>query len=226
MAFRKGKKSFKGKSKRSKVTNRKKRSQKVTVQRSNLVQSDAAFVKLPYFDSYAFSSSYNPSAQLWRANSLFDPDQSGVGHQPLGFDQYSAFYANYQVNGFSITLDIRNDAAVSIKGVLCFSDTDSSSNNVSQCSEMKYAYPFTIGPLTGQNNYRIKKFISMRKLHGLRRTENEENLQAAVGSNPADPGYCWVKFESMDGATNVKVFCIARIKYYARMFGPLNPAQS
>ncbi len=35
--------------------------------------------------------------QIMRLNSLFDPDSTGVGHQPLGFDQIAALYNRYRV---------------------------------------------------------------------------------------------------------------------------------
>jgi len=34
---------------------------------------------------------------VFRLNSLFDPDFTGVGHQPYGFDQLSGLYAKYKV---------------------------------------------------------------------------------------------------------------------------------
>jgi len=36
--------------------------------------------------------------QIYRANSLFDPDRTGVGHQPRGFDQLTPMYNRYRVN--------------------------------------------------------------------------------------------------------------------------------
>ncbi len=39
------------------------------------------------------------TGQLWRLNSLFDPNQTGIGHQPYGFDQLAAFYSRYLVRG-------------------------------------------------------------------------------------------------------------------------------
>lgn len=33
----------------------------------------------------------------YRLNSLYDPDMSGTGKQPLGFDQYSVLYSRYRV---------------------------------------------------------------------------------------------------------------------------------
>jgi len=37
------------------------------------------------------------SSQVYNLNSLFDPDRTGTGHQPYGFDQMSALYNRYRV---------------------------------------------------------------------------------------------------------------------------------
>jgi len=39
--------------------------------------------------------------QVFRANSAFDPDRTGVGHQPRGFDQLTPQYNRYRVNKLS-----------------------------------------------------------------------------------------------------------------------------
>lgn len=37
------------------------------------------------------------SSKVMRMNSIFDPDYTGVGHQPLGHDQWATYYDKYQV---------------------------------------------------------------------------------------------------------------------------------
>lgn len=37
------------------------------------------------------------SVYSFNSNSVYDPDQTGTGHQPLGFDQYAAQYNRYRV---------------------------------------------------------------------------------------------------------------------------------
>lgn len=41
---------------------------------------------------------------IFRANDMYDPDYSGTGHQPMGFDELSARYDHFQVLGSRITV--------------------------------------------------------------------------------------------------------------------------
>ena len=70
---------------------------------------DKSLVKLRYCQRCAI----NPAAgvtnsYLFRANSLFDPDLTGTGHQPLGFDEWAKFYRRYCVLGSKITVQAIN----------------------------------------------------------------------------------------------------------------------
>jgi hypothetical protein len=58
---------------------------------------------------YSTEFSLNPSAggvarQVFVANGLYDPDYSGVGHQPYSFDQIMALYNHYTVLKARITV--------------------------------------------------------------------------------------------------------------------------
>ncbi len=41
----------------------------------------------------------------FRANSLFDPDLTGTGHQPLSFDEWTSFYQRYKVHACKISIN-------------------------------------------------------------------------------------------------------------------------
>ncbi len=53
------------------------------------------------------------AAQQFSLNSLFDPDTTGVGHQPYGFDQFKAFYGYYRVDRCTVRLISSNVGASS-----------------------------------------------------------------------------------------------------------------
>lgn len=58
---------------------------------------------------YSQTVSMNPvmgltARNLFRANSIFDPDATGGGHQPYGHDTYETIYNHYNVRSATITV--------------------------------------------------------------------------------------------------------------------------
>lgn len=68
-------------------------------------------VKMPYVDMYTVnattSSTWTPYVSL-TMNSIFDPDFTSIGHQPLGHDQWKAMYKSYEVLGCKVTIEVVN----------------------------------------------------------------------------------------------------------------------
>lgn len=71
--------------------------------------------KLLYSDVYAITSTGgNLGSQKFKLNSLYDPDSTGVGHQPRYLDQLlstvasTAPYSRYRVWGIKVTVTARN----------------------------------------------------------------------------------------------------------------------
>jgi len=84
-------------------------------------------VNLKYAESFQLTSTYGATAAHdFRTNSAFDPNQSGVGHQPLGFDQWSGFYNHYIVLRSAMQVTFTSAAANTtgiIVGVYISDDT-------------------------------------------------------------------------------------------------------
>jgi len=56
------------------------------------------FVTFKYSDIYPFSlATVTGTNQVMNLNSIYDPDRTGTGHQPYGFDSLAALYARYRV---------------------------------------------------------------------------------------------------------------------------------
>lgn len=52
----------------------------------------------------------NVQTHYYSCNSLYDPDRSATGHQPLGFDQIMPLYDHYRVLGSKITVRASNNS--------------------------------------------------------------------------------------------------------------------
>lgn len=58
---------------------------------------DKNYARLRYVDTVAINSGVTIAEHRFSANGLFDPDETGTGHQPLLFDEYALLYNSYNV---------------------------------------------------------------------------------------------------------------------------------
>ncbi len=114
-------------SKRSRRKNRQKgNGQAATVQQGRSAQFDQRFrtplfpprfrKKLVYVDNdiSIASTAGLLSNYFYSANGLFDPNISGVGHQPMGFDQMMLMYNHYTVVRSKVTVNFVNMSAAGV----------------------------------------------------------------------------------------------------------------
>lgn len=74
---------------------------------------DSFVTTLEYSDIVQVSSSISRANYAFVGNSLYDPDSSGTGHQPLYFDQNMQVYTKYKVLSAKVTVrPLGNSAAV------------------------------------------------------------------------------------------------------------------
>lgn len=64
-------------------------------------------VKLPYTEAaLTFSGAATPQEYVFNGNNLFDPNRTGTGHQPLGYDQIKSMYNRYYVSACKIRVEL------------------------------------------------------------------------------------------------------------------------
>lgn len=69
----------------------------------------ALFTKLKYASTVNLSAGVGGVTQapwIFKLNGLFDPDTTGVGHQPYGFDQFFPIYSHYTCFGASVQITV------------------------------------------------------------------------------------------------------------------------
>lgn len=108
-----------------------------------------------------------PNGHIFRINNLFDLDATGVGHQPIAFDQMALLYKKYRVTGAKITIRAENTATVPMLMVLHQRRDGTAVPDVGQLIENGNCKYTTLAPtLTPGSMKTITHYFSAKKFFG------------------------------------------------------------
>lgn len=146
--------------------------------------------------------------QVFRANSMYDPDLTGTGHQPMGRDEMSALYGHYCVDSARISVSAMPFGSTNYPAAygLILDDDGTVANDAHQIIEQangKY--------VVFQNNYLASKaqsqmtatFDAKRFFHLDSSRDVKYEIGAQVGSNPADGAYFVLWVGPLDGSSDL-----------------------
>lgn len=103
--------------------------------------------KLRYCDQLTqTSTSGSVVSYVFAANGIFDPDVSGVGHQPMYRDNYAALYDQYVVIGSKITVTATNMGTTSMTFGINGDDDSAGSATISTKMEQNNSSWIQLGP--------------------------------------------------------------------------------
>lgn len=139
-------------------------------------------------------------SQLFRANSLFDPDYTNTGHQPTYFDQLSLIYGRYYVKACRMRVMFVNTSAT-IPLMFSVSASDQSLaglSNLDAVAEAPYSWTGIVSSISSTSRVIETPMIATSKIMGQVSTEPDDNMYAAVGANPADVWWFEIFCQSID----------------------------
>ncbi len=146
-------------------------------------------VTLPYVQRFAISVvSGAVNFQQFRVNSAYDPDYTGTGHQPLGFDQWAQFYNHYVVESVNWQVEMLPYAGTFPETMECgvyLSDDITVSSDPQTLAEQ--GAQVLLRPKTATGPAIFSGKIDLRRFFN--RTgdiANDGSLRAAVTANPAE----------------------------------------
>lgn len=173
---------------------------------------------LRYVDDYTLTSTTGSLAsQQWIVNSLYDPDYTGVGHQPRFFDQLCASagpYQKYRVLGGRVTIQFRGDNGTA---------ADSMSAGFSDLVTLPAA-SYQTGELPGWRTVLVPKvYAPAEKLMFAFRVSDIENVSPSAvqtedgftgtyGASPTNPAYFSVIYQN-DGGVTSTVYILATLEF-------------
>lgn len=180
---------------------------------------DEKMVKLVYSDFRTMTAASNQCEYVYRLNSLFDPDQSGVGGQPDGFDQWKTLYATYRV--VAVEYEVEAVVAADILGMLACAPTNAASTIASaeEVAGLRHAKSGIFASAGGKVALRNRLHISQAAGASEVAVMGDDTFGAGVGANPGTVVYLFIAAET-SGATSTVYFRV-KITYYARLQFPI-----
>lgn len=150
--------------------------------------------KLTYcetFNLYSGTAGVFGTVQKMNLNSLFDPNNSGGGHQPYGYDQVSPLWAKYRVNAVYVYIEFSNpDTDGTVAGVMVQPSTGVGSLagiSADLIREQSTSWVSSAISQSGEQLRKFKQYINISKLEGLTKAQysGNPNYSALVSTNPS-----------------------------------------
>lgn len=198
--------------------------------------ADKQMVKLNYVETISLDPGAGLAADyVFSANGMYDPNISGIGHQPLGFDQWMTFYDHYTVVGSKISVTLHSSGDTNIasnSGYIGLLLMDSSTSQTGTSHDYLIEQGKTSYKPYGESSSSggiVKLFRKMgtKKFFGRKNVMDNSDLRGSASANPAEQNYwhLWVSPINLS-YDPVAVYITVKITYTAILTEPKVLAQS
>lgn len=164
---------------------------------------------------------------VFRLNSLYDPDYTNVGHQPRGFDNFAAMYSNYIVLGAKVEVFAQN-LTPGTQSIVYIYPHESTSYAITSVEGMLETPSVTHCQFTSEKPCKFVRYLSCAKVACLSPSayRGDVDNRAGVGANPSKDLRFDVGFININETTSTGHSVRVLITYYAEFFAPKLLAQS
>lgn len=167
---------------------------------------------------------------VFRLNSLFDPDQTGVGHQPLGSDQWASLYDVYTVLGAKITVTFSNRTTGTVPaliGILIDRDTTLSDTDAHSLVEKTRGKGWACLPINTNTQKTLTSYYSTKKTFGITDVLDDHQFSAGWSASPTNGAFASIICQSCDlSSTTGSIDALVRIEYVVALTSPKDISQS
>lgn len=185
--------------------------------------------KLRYVEHISLQSILgNIATYVFSANDLYDPNHTGTGHQPMGFDQWATLFNHYTVLGSRCSVKAAfkaNNVSASMVGMYLTDGKIAPYTDSDQFQEARKGQTRLLS--SGQSQaVRISQNYSAKRFHNVKDVkDNISRLGAAVSTSPAEEAFFNIWCQTKDGATKNFTF-IVEIDYIVSFSEPKDLTQS
>lgn len=174
------------------------------------------------------SSSNQPGTYILVGNGMYDPDSTGTGHQPRGFDQLMAFYDHYVVTGVSLKAQFFNtSSSVASIAFVCPRDSYTASANFTDYGESSLTRTVQLGVEgTSASTKTIVYDLDVGRFLGRRDPLSDPELKGSTAANPTENVFFHIGAITPDLFTASAVLLTATLTFNCVLIEPKMVAAS
>ncbi len=153
------------------------------------------------------------ATNVFRVNSVFDPDYTGVGTSVAGYSQLAALYGRYRVLGAKFEIAWTTTGSTTWTGFVCANPVNTVGTSLPQILAQRFVWFKSAGASTGSATISHSGSVSIAKTYGVPevQVETEDDYAGLVGGNPNNQVFLHVGAYGDGGATGL--FAHVRIVY-------------
>lgn len=181
-----------------------------------------------YGTSFALSSGAgSPGGYVFSANGIFDPDITGTGGQPMGFDQMMLFYNHYTVVRSRISVVVKCTsasgavAAIQLAGTSTLLTTHERINETGRAA-MQWLQKSDV---TG-SSCTLRSSATAGVFQGVVDVKDDPDMRGDAASNPTEQLYYIIYAFYPPDATVVSIVALVRLEYDTWFHEPRAPPLS
>lgn len=157
-----------------------------------------------------------PSTYVFSMNGLYDPNITGTGHQPIGFDQLMTMYDHYTVIGSRARITLFNRDSTYPQTIIAHLKDDvtvsSDENTLLENGLNRY---ITVSPQGSAGcNKSLQLNCSPSKFFG-KKVLQDDIFRGSIASNPSEQVYLHLTSFPMEGTDTGQVRLTVEIEYTA-----------
>lgn len=198
-----------------------------TVSQNNNGIARRQIVKMTYVQQVLMDPAIGSvGTHIFRANGLFDPDVTGTGTQPYGFDQWMPFYNHYVVLGSKCSATFTPVASDGVSGNF-IGLVSLKASTTTQPTELtrNLEYPHTVyrqcGNAQANNGITLTKKCSVKKFLGRASVLSDPALKGTSATDPTEQAYFHVSVAPTNAGYDIgAVTVLVRINYIVALIEP------
>jgi hypothetical protein len=170
------------------------------------------------------STSGATTRYFYSANGLYDPDITGTGHQPMGFDQLMARYNQYTVVNSKLTVQFfNNSAAYDRVAISLRADTTATSDKITIVENTNLVTTILNPNIMSGNSKELSLNCSVATYFGRKTDEvivNDPDLLGNAAGNPVEQCYYALNAWDPFTAQTITTYFNVTIEYDAIFWEP------